>query len=156
MSLKGIPKTITPELIYALAKMGHGDTLVITDSNFPSDSTAAHTVNKVPIRVTGSTSDILRDILTLIPLDPYSPSPVCVMDRVGSDKEKGLEVIAYKNIAAVIDQESQSDLYATDIRFELTYVERFDFYGLAREAFCVVQTTDCLPYANILISKGVL
>ncbi|MBQ4605798.1 MAG: fucose isomerase, partial [Clostridia bacterium] len=33
--LKGIPKILSPELIYTLAKMGHGDEIVISDGNFP-------------------------------------------------------------------------------------------------------------------------
>ncbi len=53
MPLKGIPESITPELLYALAKMGHGDRIVIADANFPSDSVAKETVIGVPIRVTG-------------------------------------------------------------------------------------------------------
>ena len=40
MPLIGIPDSITPELLYGLARMGHGDTLVIADANFPSDSIA--------------------------------------------------------------------------------------------------------------------
>ena len=31
MPLIGIPDSVTPELLYGLAKMGHGDTLVIAD-----------------------------------------------------------------------------------------------------------------------------
>ena len=50
MPLKGIPLSISPELLYALARMGHGDFLVIADSNFPSDSISANTVIKTPIR----------------------------------------------------------------------------------------------------------
>ena len=40
MPLIGIPDSITPELLYGLAKMGHGDRLVIADANFPLDSVA--------------------------------------------------------------------------------------------------------------------
>ncbi len=42
MPLKGIPHTITPELLFAMARMGHGDKLCIADANFPSDSVAKH------------------------------------------------------------------------------------------------------------------
>ena len=146
MPLKGIPLGITSELLYSLAKMGHGDLVVIADSNFPSDSTADCTVIKGPIRVAGSTTNILRDILTLMPLDSYSSSPVCVMDRVQSDKDRNLEVTAYKSISCVIGDEG----------FALTFVERFEFYALAKRAFCIVQSTDSTPYANVIISKGVL
>ena len=36
MGLKGIPQIISPELLFALAQMGHGDELVLADSNFPA------------------------------------------------------------------------------------------------------------------------
>lgn len=32
---------MNPELLFALAKMGHGDTIVVADANFPSDATGA-------------------------------------------------------------------------------------------------------------------
>ena len=34
--LKGIPAIISPELLYTLAQMGHGDEIVFGDSNFPA------------------------------------------------------------------------------------------------------------------------
>ena len=36
--LKGIPKIISPELLYTIASMGHGDEIVLADSNFPAAS----------------------------------------------------------------------------------------------------------------------
>lgn len=157
MPLKGIPRSIPPELLFVLSKMGHGDTIVVTDCNFPSDSMAAYTVNKVPVRVVGTTSDILRDILKLVPLDRYSDSPVCVMDRVPNDKLNNLVVPAYEMLNRVVQDEAagESSLYGTS-EFLLTYVERFEFYEHAKRAYCIVQTTDATPYANVLISKGVL
>ena len=38
MVLKGVPDVLSPELLHALASMGHGDKLVLADSNFPSAS----------------------------------------------------------------------------------------------------------------------
>lgn len=143
MPLKGIPNSIVPELLYALAKMGHGDYLVIADANFPSDSVADSSVSKVPVRVHGSTANILEDILNLIPLDQYADYPLKVMDRVDSDKEKQLEVPAYAHLAAVAG-------------VELEYVERFKFYELAKKSFLVVQTDDTSLYANCIVMKGVL
>lgn len=72
--------------------MGHGDVIVIADANFPSDATASNAIIKTPIRVHGSTADILKDILQLMPLDTYVERPISVMDRVPSDKERDLEV----------------------------------------------------------------
>ena len=36
--LKGIPSIISPELLKILMEMGHGDTIVIGDGNFPGKS----------------------------------------------------------------------------------------------------------------------
>lgn len=157
MPLKGIPSSIPPELLFVLAKMGHGDTIVITDSNFPSDSVATHTINKVPVRVAGATFQVMKNILTLMPLDRYSESPVCVMDRVQADKDSDVDVPAYDHLFRAVQNEVESskELYGA-CEFSLTYVERFQFYELAKQAFCIVQTTDKTPYANVLISKGVL
>ncbi len=146
MPLKGIPDSITPELLYVLAKMGHGDKLVIADANFPSDSVASHTVMKEPIRVSGLTSSILADILQLFPLDQYEEFPLGVMDRVDNDKKRNLHVPAYENLSAVAGKTPD----------QLKYIERFQFYEDAKKAFAVVQTTDRTLYANCIVSKGVL
>ena len=122
------------------------DSLVIADANFPSDSIASSTINKVPIRVHGLTSEILKDILTLFPLDMYSLTPVTVMDRVMDDKLKNLEVPAYAAIAVVTEKLTE----------ELFYAERFFFYEEAKKSFVIVQTDDRSLYANVLISKGVV
>ena len=38
--LKGIPAILSPELLKILMEMGHGDTIVIGDGNFPHASIA--------------------------------------------------------------------------------------------------------------------
>lgn len=146
MVLKGIPDSVTPELLYALARMGHGDYVVIADANFPSDSVANSCVISHPIRVHGQTSSILQDILKLMPLDKYVESPLAVMDRVPSDKVSNLHVPAYENIATAAGVTAGS----------LNYIDRFLFYEMAKKAFVVVQTDDRSLYANVIVYKGVL
>ena len=36
--LKTIPRILSPELLSVLARMGHGDEIVLADANFPSAS----------------------------------------------------------------------------------------------------------------------
>ena len=36
--LKRIPKILSPELLHTIASMGHGDEIVLADSNFPAAS----------------------------------------------------------------------------------------------------------------------
>ena len=144
--LFNVPANISPEILYALARCGHGDKIVLADANFPSDSIGMSTVLKVPLRMNGTTSEALRDVLSLMPLDQYMAKPVVVMDRVASDKEKGLQVPAYGLLA----KEAQMTVD------QLDYVERFAFYEAAKTAFCVIQTSDRSLYANCIIYKGVV
>ena len=146
MPLIGIPESVSADLLYALARAGHGDKIVIADANFPSDSIAATAVVPNPIRVNASTSQILGDILKLLPLDQYMEYPVAVMDRVPRDKERNLLVPAYVAIAEASKKEVRS----------LEYVERFKFYELAKNAFVVIQTNDSTLYANVIMYKGVI
>ena len=145
MPLKGIPLRINPELLYVLAKLGHGDAIVISDANFPSDSIASNCIVKQPIRVSGSTSEVLHDILLLFPLDQYLEKPVKVMDRVQSDK--GLLVPAYEALSKAAGFSSID---------KLDYIERFQFYEDAKKCYAVIQTDDSSLYANTIIFKGVL
>ena len=69
------------------------------------------------------------------------------MDRVQSDKDENLIVLAYNNIASAANLPSISDL---------RYIERSEYYEVAKRAFVIIQTDDLLPYANILVQKGVV
>lgn len=37
--LYNVPLAVSPELLYVLAQMGHGDEIVLADANFPAHST---------------------------------------------------------------------------------------------------------------------
>lgn len=76
----------------------------------------------------------------------YSAAPVAVMARVPADEERGLQVQAYSEIAAAAGVSEQS----------LNFIPRADFYDTAKQAYAVVQTNDCRPYANCIVIKGVL
>ena len=75
--LKGIPEIITPKLLMLLDEMGHGDTVVIGDGNFPAESVGK---NAEVVRLDGhGVPEILEAILSLIPLDQYVDQPVMLM-----------------------------------------------------------------------------
>ena len=77
--LKGIPKCISPDLLKALADMGHGDLVVIADDFYPAVSMAR---NGITINADGiGAAEMLDAILTLMPLDTeYEKHPVQIMD----------------------------------------------------------------------------
>ena len=49
--LKNLDPLLNADVLYALRAMGHGDTLVLSDTNFPSDSIARQTRLKRLLRI---------------------------------------------------------------------------------------------------------
>lgn len=143
--LKGISPLISPELLKALAQMGHGDELVIADGNFPCDSVGK---NAIVVRADGhGVPELLDAILKLIPLDTYTEKPVALMEVVKGDT-CGTPAIwqTYEEILAKNEPEHR----ATE------HIERFAFYERAKDAFLIIATGEKAIYANILLKKGVV
>jgi L-fucose mutarotase len=140
--LIGISPVISPELLDALFRMGHGDEIVLGDAFFPGD-----TFNKKVIRADGiKIPELLDGILALMNLDPYVPSPVFMMDVVPGDK---LDPEVEKAYRAVIDRRWPGTP-ATE------RIERFAFYERSKKAFAVVMSGETRPYGNIILKKGVI
>ncbi|XP_026164739.1 fucose mutarotase [Mastacembelus armatus] len=145
--LKGVPSVLSPELLYALAKMGHGDELVLADANFPASSICA--CGPKEIRADGlRIPQLLEAILKLLPLDTYVPSPAAVMDLVDSDKQRCVAVPAWDTYTQLLAQ--------VGCQSPLEKVERFDFYERAKKAYAVVATGETALYGNIILKKGVI
>ncbi|XP_028324675.1 fucose mutarotase [Gouania willdenowi] len=146
--LKGIPSVLSPELLYALALMGHGDELVLADVNFPASSICA--CGPKEIRADGlGIPQLLEAILKLLPLDAYVPCPAAVMDLVESDKKGCVGgPLVWDTYEKLISQAGS--------QAPLEKVERFAFYERAKKAFAVVATGETAPYGNLILKKGVL
>ena len=142
--LKGIPRVLSPQLLSVLCEMGHADTIVLGDANFPAKAIADQG-NAVYIRADGmGVSELLKAILTLVPLD-YSEKPIKLMQPDRDVEVKIWE--AYKREICSADNRGEA---------VIEYLERYDFYEHSKKAFCVVQTGETAIYANIIIQKGVV
>ena len=140
--LKGLPSILSPELLKVLMEMGHGDEIVIADSNFPAASIAQKL-----IRYDGhGVPPILEAVLTLFPLDIYVEKPATLMAVVLGDKTKPTIWEEYRKII------KNSGEKFSDFEF----VERFVFYERAEKAYAVVATSESALYANIILKKGVI
>ncbi len=140
--LKGIPNNISSELLKIIMEMGHGDSIVLADGNFP-----AVTCGRRLVRADGhGVPELLEAILKLFPLDPYSEYPVGLM-----------EVVAGDSVVPVIWEEYRS-LVGSDPAFKgaFEFIPRFDFYERAKEAYAVVATGEGALYANIILTKGII
>ena len=143
--LKGIPKIISPELLKALSEMGHGDTLVIADGNFPAESIGK---NAIVIRYDAiGVTPLLKAILELFPLDTYVQKPVSLM-----------EVVAGDTVETPIWEEYKTCIRQVDARGDeaVENIERFAFYEKAKHAYLVIATSESALYANIILQKGVV
>ena len=141
--LKGIPAIIPPELLKLLAEMGHGDELTIGDGNFPG-----HSCCKTVVRMDGhSVPEILDAVLKLMPLDPYVPHPVSLMEVMPGDTVETPIWDTYREIVKKYDERDEP--------FE--YVERFAFYDRVKEkSSFVIMSGETALYANIILKKGVI
>ncbi|KAK2493106.1 hypothetical protein MC885_010010 [Smutsia gigantea] len=99
--LKGVPALLSPELLYALARMGHGDEIVLADVNFPTSSICR--CGPEEIRADGlGIPQLLEAMLRLLPLDTYVENPAVVMELVPSDRERGLQTPVWKNYQSIL------------------------------------------------------
>lgn len=141
--LKGIDARISPNLLRVLARMGHGDEIVIADANFPSAAVARHTVEETELRIDCDAVAALRAVLSLLPIDSFEPDPVLTM-QVVDDPAAVPAVVA----------EAAPLLAAQDLRSAA--LERFAFYERARRGFAVLRTAETRPYGNFILRKGVI
>ena len=143
--LKGIPPIISPELLKALAEMGHGDSLVIADGNFPAESVGR---NSIVIRADGhGVPEILDAVLSLIPLDSYVEKPVALMEVVPGDTCGTPEI--WKTYKDILRKHEPGNC-------EIEMTERFAFYEKAKNAYLIIATGETAIYANIMLQKGVV
>ena len=141
--LKGISPMLTPELLKTLCEMGHSDTIVIADGNFPAETMGK---NAKVIRMDGhGVPEILKAILTVFPLDQYIDKPVSLMERVPGDQA---DVSIWKTYDALIEE---AEPRGTQV---IQKLERFAFYEESKKAYAVIATSETSQYANVILQKG--
>jgi L-fucose mutarotase len=139
--LKGIHPVLNPDLLRAIARMGHGDEIVIADANFPSS-----TMGPEMIRADGvSATDMAEAILTHMPLDTFVPETAWRMEVVGDPQ-------AVPDVCS----EFQGIVSKRAGDFKIASLERFAFYERSRKAAYIVATTEFRLYGNLILKKGVV
>ena len=142
--LKNLPPLLTPELLHALAGMGHGDDVALVDSHFPASRLARQ--GQLPlIRMPGlSITRVLEAVLQVLPLDTSGPACGWTMQVAGDAQSMPPAVIECRQMLARHGHADAGTL------------ERFAFYEQTARACLIVQTGDLRTYANLLLRKGVL
>jgi len=138
---------MTPELLYVLQAMGHGDDIVICDRNHPATTIANNTTHGQLLTVFGaSLPQFSKALLTHFPLDSFVESPISRMEVVGNPDEL---VKAHHDMQKIADA-------AEGRTVSIRPLERFEFYNEASNSFAIVQTSDEGPYGCFILKKGVL
>jgi L-fucose mutarotase len=140
--LKNVDPLLSPDLLYVLAAMGHGDEVAIVDANYPAGSAGVEVV-----RLDGvSAPRALEAVLSLLPLDQFVERPLGVMQVVG-DPDAVPETV--KDFQVVADGAEGKPV-------SIEKIERFAFYDRVRQAFAIVATGERRLYGNVIVKKGVI
>ena len=145
--LKSIDPILNADVLHALRAMGHGDDLVICDTNFPADAVARQTALGRLLSIDGVTAGrAARAILSLLPLDSFVEKPALRMEVVGQPDD-----------IQPVQKEVQAEIDAAEGRsWPMGGIERFAFYDLAKKAYCVIQTGERRFYGCFIFKKGVI
>ena len=145
--LKNIDNRLNAEVLGVIRAMGHGDTLVLSDTNFPADSIARSTVTGTLLRMENLTAgEAAQAILSLLPLDTFVPDHAARMEIVGAPDD-----------VPPVQQEVQAEIdYAEGRARPMVSIERFAFYEAAKTAYAVVQTGERRFYGCFIFRKGVI
>jgi L-fucose mutarotase len=145
--LKNIDPLLNADVLYALRAMGHGDRLVICDTNFPADSIARQTAFGRLLRIDNvGAARAVRAVLSVLPLDTFIDDAAIRMEIVGNPTE-----------VPEVQKEVQREIdHAEGRRWPLVGVERYTFYEKAKTAYCVISTGERRFYGCFVFSKGVI
>lgn len=145
--LKGIDNRLNAEVLGVLRAMGHGDVLIVSDTNFPADSVARATVTGKLLRMENLTcGEAVNAILSVLPLDTF------VEDFAGR-----MEVVGAPHEIPPVQAEVQAEIDRAEGRARpMISIERFAFYDMARQAYAVIQTGERRFYGCFMFRKGVI
>jgi len=145
--LRNIDPLLNADVLYALRAMGHGDTVVLCDTNFPADSIARQTRLGRLLRIDGvTTARATRAILSVMPLDSFVDDAAARMEIVGKPTE-----------IPPVQQEVQAEIDRAEGKsWPMVSIERMKFYENAKRAYCVVASGERRFYGCFIFTKGVI
>jgi L-fucose mutarotase len=147
-----IDPALNADILYVLRAMGHGDEIVICDTNFPADSVAQQTVHGQLLRMENvSAARAMQAILSVMPLDSFVDHPVERMEIIGNATE--LPPVQ-QEVQAEVDAAARRDAGRDD--WPMASIERFAFYERAKNAYAVVVTGERRFYGCFVVKKGVI
>ena len=137
--LRGISPLISPELLMILAEMGHGESILFADANFPAGKFCRHVIQapgtEIPALLGGVMPLWTLDYKTQPLFMPKSNTECC---NVGLS-EKYLEIVRRSIPSAPA----------------IEFLNGDEFYEQAKGVRACVVTGDLHRFANLIVRKGV-
>ncbi len=143
--LKGINPLLNADVLHALRAMGHGDDLIISDANFPSDSVARQTITGKLLRIEAGAAEVVRAVLSVMPIDTLVDDAAARME-VASEPETILPVM----------HEVQAEVNIAGGQNTMLPLDRYSFYDRSKQAYAIIQTGERRFYACFALRKGVI
>ena len=147
LMLKGIDNRLNADVLHTLQSMGHGDVLIVADTNFPADSISRSTICGELLRMENLSAAVAIDaILSVMPLDTF------VDDFAGR-----MEIVGEPEALPPVQEEVQKLVIKNDVKKRpMVSIERFAFYDLAKTSYAVIQTGERRFYGCFMLRKGVI
>ena len=145
--LIGIDPRVSPALLATLARMGHGDEIVVADRNYPATWSAAGCITPKVIDYPGHDAPTVIDLITgLMPLDNFHSHSVLRMEVDGApDDMSDVHQAVWDLLTPRLPEGGI-----------LASIERQAFYARAGKSFAVVQCSEDRPYGCFILRKGVI
>ncbi len=138
--LKGISPLISPDLLAVLARMGHGDEIVLADAHFPGESIHSRVLRADGLRI----ADLLGAIMPLFTPDQYYAHPLAMMAAVPAT----CSIPRSRNPT----WRRSASPGPTSRRWSASSASRF--YDRAKTAYAVVMTGETAKYATSSSKKA--
>jgi L-fucose mutarotase len=144
--LKNLDPLLNADVLHALRSMGHGDDVVICDTNFPADSVARQTAYGKLLHIDADAARTVCAVLSVMPLDTFVEDAALRMEVVGKPKE-----------ILPVAQEVQAEIDRAEGKsWPLGTIERFAFYERAKKSYCVIQSAERRFYGCFIFKMGVI
>lgn len=139
--LKHIDPLLSPELLFALRAMGHGDEIALVDGNYPGLTDARRL-----IRLDGhGVIAVLNAVLSVLPIDEFVDEAI-FRATVKQDRDT-LDPVHQEMVECCAR-------HVPDIK--VVPLLPADFYARVKGAHALIQTSEPRLYGNIILRKGVI
>lgn len=144
--LKGINSLLTPDVLYALCAMGHGDEVVLVDAHYPADTAARSSVFGKLLRMDGvDLPAAIRAVLSVFILDAFVGDPVVRMEVDGRPDD-----------LPEVQREVELEIERAVGRHQVfAGIPRHVFYERAKKSYCIIITGECRGWGCFILRKGV-